>query len=327
MSGVIVEVESSELPSSRSMEAQPLSHSSSRTFSTRRRPSASSSSMLVASSISSSQLSSPGRATLSSLPNRRYRRSPRPAFSFLAVAASEFIRLKAAIEVRKGRGGDIRGACGEGDSFGISEKSIAKEGITCGSSACDSRGEHGTTGLVSSIGDDVGDKVSRGDGNEYTELASDCRCPRTGDSLLRIGCRSKEKAASSNGSKVFWASSDVFGMTRATFREAPLVVSMMLLSTSWKLLLSSTKASLLNMAASIVSGVSSGIAVACTGKSYAARSFRLNFGGDIVLGETGGESSCRGLFISAVLWELTDDSSGIVAKSECQAREDVFVGV
>jgi hypothetical protein len=63
------------------------------------------------------------------------------------------------------------------------------------------------------------------------------------------------------------------------------------------------------------------------GRLYAARSFESNLGGDIVLGETGVESSCRGSSTSTVLWELTDDSSGIAANAECQVREDVFVGV
>lgn len=163
--GVIVEVESMLDPSSRSRTVQPLSQSS-RTLPTSLRPSASSSSTLVASSISSSQLSSPGRGTLSSLPSLRYLRSPRPAFSFLAFAASEFILLRAAMDVRKGFGGDRRGPCGEGVSLGISEKSIARVEAAFGNSAWDGRGEHGMTGLGSSTRDDIGDKDSNGDSSE-----------------------------------------------------------------------------------------------------------------------------------------------------------------
>jgi hypothetical protein len=92
---------------------------------------------------------------------------------------------------------------------------MAKVGAGVGNCACGGRGEHGITGLGSSIGDDVGDKDSRGDGKEYIELASDCRCPRTGDSLRCAGMRSKGKAASSSGSNIFCAKSPVFGMIRA----------------------------------------------------------------------------------------------------------------
>jgi hypothetical protein len=76
-----------------------------------------------------------------------------------------------------------------------------------------------------------------------------------------------------------------------------------------------------------VSEFSSGMIVAYIGRLYAARALRSSLGGEIVLGETGGESSSRGRSTSTVLWELTDDSSGIAANAECQVREDVFVGV
>tara|TARA_R110002003_G_scaffold534_6_gene20228 strand:- start:8950 stop:9183 length:234 start_codon:yes stop_codon:yes gene_type:complete len=77
------------------------------------------------------------------------------------------MRLRAAIEVRNGRGGDPRGPRGEGASFGISEKLMEKDWF--GNRACDGRGEHGMTGLGNWIGDDVGD----GQGEEYAELASE----------------------------------------------------------------------------------------------------------------------------------------------------------
>jgi hypothetical protein len=70
------------------------------------------------------------------------------------------------MEVRNGLGGDRRGPCGDGVSFGISEKSIAKVGAAVGSSACAGRGEQGMTGLGSSTRDDIGDRDSRGDGSE-----------------------------------------------------------------------------------------------------------------------------------------------------------------
>lgn len=57
------------------------------------------------------------------------------------------------------------------------------------------------------------------------------------------------------------------------------------------MLLSNANASLLSMAGSIVSGDSSGIVVAYTGRLYVDRSKRSNFGGDALFGETGGESS------------------------------------
>jgi hypothetical protein len=65
---------------------------------------------------------------------------------------------------------------------------------------------------------------------------------------------------------------------------------MMLPLNSLTLLLSSMKASLLRMAGSMVSGVSSGIVVAYIGKLYADRSSKLNLGEEVVLGDSGGES-------------------------------------
>lgn len=172
MSGVIVEIEFIVLSSLRSKTVWPSSHSSN-ALAARLTPSVSLVSVLRSSSMSSNQLSSPGSGTLCSLPNLRYLRSPRPAFSFRAFAASEFMRLNAAMDVRRGRGGERRGPCGDGASFGMSEKSMATDGADIGNLACDGLGEHGIMGLGSSIGDDVGDSDGNGDGSEYTELASD----------------------------------------------------------------------------------------------------------------------------------------------------------
>jgi hypothetical protein len=165
VSGVTVEVDPTVLPSSRSRIVQPSSHLSD-ALTPSFAPSASLCSVLLSSSISSSQLSSPGKGTLSSLPSLRYLRSPRPVFSFLAFAASEFIRLNAAIDVRSGRGGERRGSRGEGANLGMSEKSSATGGAVAGSCTCEGLGEHGKSGLGNSIGDDVGESDNDDAGSE-----------------------------------------------------------------------------------------------------------------------------------------------------------------
>jgi hypothetical protein len=65
-------------------------------------------------------------------------------------------------------------------------------------------------------------------------------------------------------------------------------------------LLSRAKVSLPIMEGSMVSAVSSGIAVVYTGRLYAALSNKSNLGGAL-FGEAGGESSLRPQMISTVL--------------------------
>jgi hypothetical protein len=74
------------------------------------------------------------------------------------------MRRSAAMEVRRGRGGEPREPLWDGLSLGISEKLRAKPWF--GSCACEGRGEHGMTGLGNSIGDVVGDSDGGGEGSE-----------------------------------------------------------------------------------------------------------------------------------------------------------------
>jgi hypothetical protein len=119
----------------------------------------------------------------------------------------------------------------------------------------------------------------------------DWRWPRTGDSAtLNVGGL-EGNAAASSGSSMLCADAALDGMMMARLERLLFEDFMMLPLTLVMLLFSTVNASLLRMAGSMVSGISSGMAVAYTGKLYADRSSILNLGGDIVFGETGGESS------------------------------------
>lgn len=59
--------------------------------------------------------------------------------------------------------------------------------------------------------------------------------------------------------------------------------------------------SLLSKEVSMVSAVSSWMVVAYTGRLYAALSKKSNFGGEVLVGETGGESPLRPRLIPTVL--------------------------
>jgi hypothetical protein len=112
----------------------------------------------------------------------------------------------------------------------MSEKSSATGGAVAGNCAYEGRGEHGRMGLGSSIGDDVGESDNNDAGREYTELASDRRCPRTGESLA-FGVGGLEgKAAWSRGSNFSSASSAVSGITMPKVECLLFLVSKILLS-------------------------------------------------------------------------------------------------
>lgn len=132
-----------------------------------------------------------------------------------------------------------------------------------------------------------------------------------GESLLKLSGGLDGNAASRRGTIIEWTEPGVRGIAMLEGLLSGVLTCRLL-----TLLLSMLNVSLLKIAGSIVSRGSSGMVVACTGRLYAVRSSNANLGGGMLLGETGGESSYRECSKSTVLFEVTDDSSGIVAKAD-----------